>query len=368
NRYGYIIDFADIKKNFQETNEAYLKELNKFNEVILDDGSLPNLFAQVIEDKNYIIEQMRKTRDILFHYTTDNLEEFSSQISVIEDKTILLELKKALSEARDYCNLVKTFGDDELKKIFKKLEILKLPQIFSEVQNRINIINQKNLFNNNDNIKVMISEAMKDITFSFKKIDEEELKIISDGLELDKKWKKAISGFTENIDKDDPEYVTLQEAFIKRFKEKGFVIDSPDEFEKKSKDLDQVIKKINDLNKKNKILMNMYNGDRKFTRIHKRISEENIERKHINKKEIVSPYNEDIMRVLTTIKNDIDSKVYDRNDILKKDIYFQQTVMTEITISMKKFEINTEREDRVFIRDRVVKEYMIQYNNTYPVA
>lgn len=32
NRYGYIIDFADIKQNFDETNEAYLRELNRFND------------------------------------------------------------------------------------------------------------------------------------------------------------------------------------------------------------------------------------------------------------------------------------------------------------------------------------------------
>lgn len=32
NRYGYVVDFADIKKNFEETNAAYLKELNRFND------------------------------------------------------------------------------------------------------------------------------------------------------------------------------------------------------------------------------------------------------------------------------------------------------------------------------------------------
>lgn len=32
NRYGYVIDFANIKRNFEETNEAYLKELNRFND------------------------------------------------------------------------------------------------------------------------------------------------------------------------------------------------------------------------------------------------------------------------------------------------------------------------------------------------
>ena len=30
NRYGYVIDFANIKRNFEETNEAYLKRAEPF--------------------------------------------------------------------------------------------------------------------------------------------------------------------------------------------------------------------------------------------------------------------------------------------------------------------------------------------------
>ena len=37
-----------------------------------------------------------------------------------------------------------------------------------------------------------------------------------------------------------------------------------------------------------------------------------------------------LVNVLLSIKSDIDQKVYDRNDILKKDAYFERTVMTQI--------------------------------------
>ena len=188
NRYGYIIDFADIKKNFEETNEAYIKELNRFNNTEeIGEDTLPDLFTHVIEDKEYLITQMKKAKQVLFNYTTNNLEEFSSEISTIEDKEVLLELKKVLTEARDCCNLVRTFGDDELKETFKRIEILKLPQMLSEVQRHINLINQKELFNDNQEIKAVINEAMNEITFSFKKVSEEEMKLISGGVELDEK-------------------------------------------------------------------------------------------------------------------------------------------------------------------------------------
>lgn len=366
NRYGYIIDFADIKKNFEETNEAYIKELNRFNSTEeIGENTFPDLFTHVIEDKEYLINQMRKAREVLFNYTTNNLEEFSSEISTIEDKEVLLELKKVLTEAKDCCNLVRTFGDDELKEVFKKIEILKLPQMLSEVQRHIDLINQKELFKENQETKAIINEAMNEITFSFRKISEEEMKLISGGMELNEKWKRTIFGFTENIDKEDPEYITLQEAFMKKFREKGFVIDNVEEFYKKSKELDEIIKKLEELKRKNKILMNKYRGDKKFVRVHKRISEENEKREKENKSPVVSKENEDIMNILNNIKDDVDRKVYDRNDILKKDAYFSQTVMTELSKSIKNMGFSSEREDRDFIKSRIVKEYMSQYKETY---
>lgn len=366
NRYGYIIDFADIKKNFEETNEAYIKELNRFNNTEeIGKDNLPDLFTHVIEDKEYLITQMKKAKQVLFNYTTNNLEEFSSEISTIEDKEVLLELKKVLTEAKDCCNLVRTFGDDELKEVFKKIEILRLPQMLSEVQRHIDLINQKELFKENQETKAIINEAMNEITFSFRKISEEEMKLISGGMELNEKWRKTIFGFTENIDKEDPEYITLQEAFMKKFREKGFVIDNVEEFYKKSKELDEIIKKLEELKRKNKVLMNKYRGDKKFVRIHKRISEENKKREKENKSPVISTENEDIMNMLNNIKDDVDRKVYDRNDILKKDAYFSQTVMTELSKSIKNMGFSSEREDRDFIKSRIVKEYMSQYRETY---
>lgn len=373
NRYGYIIDFADIKKNFEETNEAYLKELSRFNNSDeIGENVLPNLFTHIIEDKEYLIGKMKEARQVLFDYTTNNLEEFTSEISSIEDKEVLLELKKVLLEARDCCNLVRTFGDDELKETFKKIEILKLPQMLSEVQRRISLINQKELFNGDSELKALINDAMSEITFSFKSISTEELKLISGGVELQEKWKKTISSFTENIDKEDPEYITLQEAFMKKFKEKGFVIDTVDEYEQKTKELDEIIKKLEEIKKKNNNLLKKYRGDKKFVRVHKRISEENKIRRKGEKKPIISEYDEDILDILNRIKDSVDMKVYDRNDILKKDMYFSRTVMTEVSQrlnemvkSLNEEKAKTDKVDRDFIKDRIVREYMSQYREIY---
>ncbi len=149
NRYGYIIDFADIKRNFEETNEAYLQELNRFNDPNEDGSGVTNTFTQVLENPQEILDTMREIHDTLFEYTLNNVEEFSSEVSTIQDKEELLKLKKVLEAARDCGNLVRTFGDDELKTQFAKVELTKLPDMLKEVQHHITIINQKEAFNAN---------------------------------------------------------------------------------------------------------------------------------------------------------------------------------------------------------------------------
>ena len=145
NKYGYVIDFADIKQNFDETNEAYMKELNRFNDPAETGMSnLPSTFAQVIEDKESLVQQMKDVRQTLFNYSTDNVEEFSLELSSIDEKEELLKLKKALISARDCYNMVRTFGDDELKETLEKLKIEKVSDMINAALKFIKkIINER---------------------------------------------------------------------------------------------------------------------------------------------------------------------------------------------------------------------------------
>lgn len=256
NKYGYIIDFADIKSNFEQTNEAYLKELNRFNDPNeVGKDNVTDTFTQVIEDKEVLVQQMREVRRVLFDFTTDNVEEFSSEISTIEDKQELIKLKKVLISARDCCNVVRTFGDDALKEAFAKFEITKLPEMIREVQRHIDTINQKEAFDSDDSTRQLINEAIQDITFNFSKIGDEELQMgFMSKEEFHEKWRKTIQSFTENIDQDDPEFISIREAFLQRFKKFGFAADTVHEFTERSKALDEVLKKLAELQKKIRFL------------------------------------------------------------------------------------------------------------------
>lgn len=369
-RYGFVIDFADIKRNFQETNEAYLQELNRFNDVDeTGEAAVTDTFTQVIEGKEEILKQMKQVRQTLFDYSYDNAEEFSSEISTEEDKAVLLDLKQALETAKNMANIVRTFGDEDMKEQFAKLEITKLPQLLSEVQRRIGIINQKEAFSANDETKTLINEAMMDIEFTFSKIGQEEMHLISGGVELKEKWQRTITSFTQNFDQDDPEFISLRDAFMERFKEHGFVIDTIAKFNEETQALDEIIARLQDLQKRNNVLLKKYKGDEKFARVHKRIREVNRQRKEKGQKPMFSFLDDEIAAILNIIKKDVDAKVYDRNDILKKDAYFGRTVMTLINGCLYQFpQIKPEMDDYKFIQTRISQQYLNQYNAIYGVA
>jgi type I site-specific deoxyribonuclease, hsdR family len=366
-RYGFLIDFADIKRNFDETNEAYLQELNRFNDVKeTGEGNNTETFAQVIESKDEIFEQMKEIRQALFEYSYDNAEDFSTEISTEEDKKVLLDLKHALVSAKNMANIVRTFGDDEMRERFSKLELTKLPELLSEVQYRINIINQKDAFKMSDETKLLINEAMLDIEFNFSMIGKEELQIIGGTGVLKEKWQRAITAFTNNFDQDDPEFVTLREAFTERFKEHGFVVDTVAKFNEETKALDDVMKRLQEIQVRNNTLLKKYKGDVKFARVHKRIREVNKKREAEHKAPMFSFREEEIMVILKIIKEDIDAKVYDKNDILRQDSYFSRTVLSLISGCLYQFpQIKPDMDDYKFIKDRVAQQYLNQYNATY---
>lgn len=370
-RYDFLIDFADIKRNFEETNEAYLQELNRFNDIDeTGNGNATDTFTQVIEDKEEILSQMKQIRQTLFNYSYDNAEEFSSEISTEEDKTVLIDLRKALIAAKNMANIVRTFGDDDMKEKFAKLEIAKLPELLSEVQHRIDIINQKEAFGINEETKSLINEAMMDIEFNFSKIGQEEMKLIAGGAELKEKWQRTITSFTQNFDQEDPEFISLREAFMQRFREHGFVVDTIAKFNEETKALDEIIQRLQELQKRNNALVKKYKGDVKFARVHKRIREINQERKAQGRKPMFSFLDDEIMAILNTIKDDIDAKVYDRNDILKKDAYFGRTVTMLINNCLyQQFpQIQPNMDDYKFIQSRISQQYINQYNATYASA
>ena len=133
--YGYVVDFANIKDEFDKTNQAYFEELQS------ELGDEVQNYSDIFKSKEDIESDLQNIKNQLFLYDTENVVGFINQINSIDEKGTLLDLKKALEDYKILSNLIRLFGYDELSDHF---DIAKSIQLLNEVNNRISIINFKN--------------------------------------------------------------------------------------------------------------------------------------------------------------------------------------------------------------------------------
>ena len=98
-KYGFVVDFADIKAEFDKTNKDYFEELQ---DVL---GDEMEHYSNIFKSKEEIQEEIADIKEILFHFDTQNAEIFSQQISEISDRKKMLGLVKALGNAKSLYNL-----------------------------------------------------------------------------------------------------------------------------------------------------------------------------------------------------------------------------------------------------------------------
>jgi type I restriction enzyme, R subunit len=78
-RYGYVVDFADISKEFDLTNKLY------FDELQAELGDEMQHYSSLFKSAEEIRSDIEAIKDALFSFNLENAEEFSRQISQIQD-------------------------------------------------------------------------------------------------------------------------------------------------------------------------------------------------------------------------------------------------------------------------------------------
>lgn len=374
--YGYIVDFADIKENFDQTNAKYLKELNKFNNPKgTPDKKVPNTIEVIFEDPKKIIEMIDEAQNNLFNYTTENVETFVEQLNEIEEKQPLLELRKSLTTIRNLANVVRSFGKENIKdekvlSYVQNLDLSKVPQLLTEVNRRIDLINFKAIQNPSAETLDMIADVLDGIEFHFSKVGTEELVIKANCETIKDKIRKTAQNLSSYFDQEDPEFITLKELFMQALSKTDFVEYDYAKFNQQTKDFDDILNKLEQLKKKTENLFEKYKGDAKFVRVHKRIHEENKHRtatipNATEQNWILNDKDLTIYKTLMSLKNTIDLQVYNQEAILKSDPYFEKTVMSLVGNSMTELNIQSPRADREFIKNKIVAQYLNQYHATY---
>lgn len=351
NKYGYIIDFADIKENFKQTNEAYLQELNRFNDNDLDIAV--DTYNDILEDPEKLIAIVKESEELLFKYTTDNIEDFRKEIENVDEKEELLELKKALLNARDSFNIVRSFGDEQLKAEFNKKWVAELPKMIRLISQKIDHINLRKAIENNDHIKSILNDAMYQIEFKFEKTNEQELSIASKEA-LKEKYHKILAMMQKSNDTSDPEFISIWDSLIRLLKEKGiqkdFTISNEQDYIETNNTFDLILKRLEKKQNSDETLAKKYNNDLKFLRIHKRTKDE------------LSLQDIKIFSLLNDIKNKVDEIIYYKNDILKNESYFKKTLISIVAKTFENQKIEINRKSREDITNKVMAEYINEYN------
>lgn len=342
-KYGFVVDFADISKEFDATNKAYFEELQ--NEL----GNEIESYSSLFKSKEEIEEEIENIKDILFEYNTLDAEIFSRQINKIQDIKTIQEIKKALENAKSLYNLIRLFGHFEL---LEKLDFQKLNLLYREASNHLNILNQKLALEKGDENTNIINLALEDIIFKFTKISEEEL-VLAD--KLKNTLRKTREAFQNNFDKKDPLYITLKEELERLFKNKNFSEITQDEMIENIAELKKIDEKIKELNRQNDLLKDKYKGDTKYARIHKRIKQKNITDKQSK-----------ILSALEMVKTQLDEKVLNNSAILKNENFFIVETQPIVDVEFEdnnKIKLNDETFK--YINNLIATEYLNEYNGVY---
>ena len=357
-KYGYVVDFVNIKENFDATNDRYLRELNRTAD-IKETGEKETVGEALIVDKEQIVGQIKEIRSVLFNYTCDNPEEFRKEIDEIENKDNLYTLRSTLENAKAIINQVRAFGDEELKDKINCFPKVSITTLITEVSHRIERMNFLESTEHKADVSGIINVALSELEFEFKKGISEELRIIVN--DIRERCEKVQAEFEANFDKTEDKYVILAEEFREYFRKKGFVPQNTQEAKESIDYMDSVMKKIREINRRNNILKKKYQGDERFVRIHKRIEEENEKRE----KPLLSKTEYEIAESLSKMKREIDNRIYLDINIIANENSFKRDTLAMIGHQLVDLGIKASLPDRKFINNLIANEYINQYNQLY---
>jgi len=361
-KYGYVVDFANIKENFIETNNLYLKELNRTNEESPEAQNEPLAGDILMAKPDEIVAKMNDIKDVLWPYDCKNKESFREQIDDIRDNEVLYELRGTLMDAKSLVNQVRSYGSEELRIIIEDLNPGDLNDLLKEVNHRIERNNLLDSTDHSDDVTGIIREAISQIEFEFRKRGQEEMEIIYN--DLMERYEKVKREFEANFDKQkDPIYVSLADEFKKYFRQRGFMLQDVVQAKEEIGYMDSVMDRIRAINRANEMLKRKYNDDESFARIHKRIREENEKRKERvpREKPIISDNERELAEELSKMKIKIDEQIYANVHILNNEEAFGQDVLKDISWTLQGNGIIAPVNDKKAIRQEIVEEYMARY-------
>ncbi len=335
--FGYVVDFADITEEYDKTNRAYLEELSG---ELKDDY---DKYSSIFESRETIEDDLARIKDLLFSYTTDNVVEFTNEIGLIDDKEELYDLNNALRRYGDLRNVAKMLGYEEL---YDQFDIRKSRELLREVGLRIQAINNKEALALKDMSTGAINVLLSQVEFNFRRIGTDELSVAD---EFQDKLCRTYGSFASNIDPGDPEYVNLLEELRKKFEKLDIEEMTSADMKVSMEELDDLRRRMDELNRRDAALAKKYGGDAKFVRAHKRAM-------RTPPPLTTSPLH--LFHILDRVKGEADDTVLSNHNLLGNVSFFQKTVRTMLNKSCSDEGIRPTKDQLFGLADYIASEYI----------
>ena len=349
--FGYVVDFADISKEFDKTNRAYLEELNQEYDTTLTGENGEDVFGSLFVPAEEISQKLGKTERILMDYPTSNLEFFSQSIDDIKDRKQLNELRKSLESVKQYYNIARLLGYDHLIKQIDIAQIATLLNVISRRLLTLSLIDKPDDFSS----RTLLNLAMSETSFSFVKIAEEELRLAANDLEDLKR--RVAGGIIKQRDEKDPEWVFLYEEFQRIMKkhlihgQEGYTMENIKEIQKEYEDL---FKSVEDYHTHMRRLTMNFDGDEMAARSYK----------HVTNSTMVSDFPA-IYHVIKESKIRLDRKIGQNQGVLDNEDFLKKMIREEARIEMKTNQSASSltRQDFNYIVESLFEGYEEEYQH-----
>ncbi|MDD2984710.1 MAG: DEAD/DEAH box helicase family protein [Crocinitomicaceae bacterium] len=340
-RYGYVVDFADIQKEFDKTNQDY------FNELQSELGDEMQHYTNLFKKPEEIHAEIEEIKDVLFRYNTGNATIFGEQINDINDRDEMRQLAKVLNNSKELYNLIRLSGNFEL---LEKLDFRKLAVLSRIANDRLGLINTKIALENNVETDSILNTALEDIIFAFTKVKEEEMVLADELKDILARTREMLGG---NFDQRDPYFISLKEELERLFKKKNLNEVTKEQMEANIEALNKLYDAAKKLERENQLLKAKYDYDAKYARIHKRLMETDP----------LTDSERKLFDALKGLKSAVDKEITQNSKLLDNESYVEKMITRLLVNQFKteqKIDINTSDVKR--INRIIVREYMNEYN------
>ena len=270
-RYGYIVDFVDIEQEYNNTIEAYIKELEAdMNDNGENEGSLTGLVIGIDDINKKYQKYLADLTDIV---EIDNLEKFSKQLTRF-NKDTLLKIRRLLNGIRD-CEtefIISRVKDEYIS----SEESEKYKKLRRATQERIDFMNLSS--DTVGMMDVISNDEVVEILYDFIKTKISILDLSKLNIEDDPRIKEFVdtaikvqNTIKNNKNKDDIQVRKLNELLEEVFNKLN--ISDLDNMDELTEQLKEALKKANEINDKNDQLSNLYGGNFAFVKTYQDLTE-----------------------------------------------------------------------------------------------